>query len=120
MYNIKNAVVDSIIMASRNIYPKEFISMLGGGDKTIEELVILPAEFGDDFSSFRFDLAPIFDKTIIGTVHSHPTSGNDPSFADLEAFRKTGQVHIIIGYPYALNTMKAFDNSGKIVPLKVV
>ena len=98
MYSIKEGVVESIIVASRNVYPAEFISMLGGKNKVIEELVVLPAEFGQDFSTIRFDLAP-FDKSIMGTVHSHPNENNNPSRADLDTFRRTGQVHIIIGYP---------------------
>lgn len=119
MYSIKKETVESIITAARKVYPHEFISMLGGRDDLIEELVVLPAEFGDDFSTIRFDLAP-FDKTIIGTVHSHPDKDNRPSGADLEVFRKTGQVHIIIGYPYTLNTMKAFDGKGRKIGLRVV
>ncbi len=119
MYSIKSATVDSIIMAARKVYPLEFISMLGGKGMVIEELVVLPAEFGEDFSTIRLDLAP-FDKTIIGTVHSHPGPGNSPSDADLDVFRISGHVHIIIGYPYTLNTMKAFDSRGKRIGLKVV
>lgn len=118
-YSIKLGALESIIIAARNVYPDEFISMLGGKNRVIEELVILPADFGDDFSSIRLDLAP-FDKTIIGTVHSHPTHSNSPSRADLEVFRMAGEVHIIIGYPYDLNTARAFDNKGKTLRLKVV
>ena len=119
MHSIKNEAVESIILASRNVYPHEFISMLGGKNGVIEELVVLPADFGEDFSTIRLDLAP-FDKTIIGTVHSHPDPDNRPSEADLEVFRRAVQVHIIIGYPYTLNTIKAFDSKGKKVALKVI
>lgn len=116
---IKQEVVESIITAARNVYPDEFFSMLGGKNKIIEELVVVQAEFGREHSSFRHDLVP-FDKTIIGTIHSHPNTDNDPSEADLEIFRKIGEVHIIICYPYTLNTIKAFDNKGRQVKLRVV
>lgn len=119
MYKIKESVVESIIIAAKNVYPLEFFSMLGGKNKTIEELVVVPAEFGEDFSSYRTDLVP-FDKGIIGTIHSHPSRNNNPSNADLHAFERFGEIHIIIAYPYNLNTIKAFDNRGNKVVLKVI
>ncbi len=119
MYTIKAETAESIIIASRNVYPHEFISMLGGRGREIDELVVLPAEFGEDFSTIRLDLAP-FDKAIMGTVHSHPDSDNNPSDADLDVFARAGHVHIIIGHPYTLNTIKAFDSRGKTVALKII
>ncbi len=119
MYSIRRITLESIIVASRNVYPQEFFSMLGGKNKTIEELVVVPAVFGDDFSSYRMDLVPI-DKSIIGTVHSHPSRANYPSDADLESFSKFGEIHLIIGYPYDFNTVRAFDNKGKKITLNVV
>tara|TARA_Y100000310_G_scaffold208819_1_gene209412 strand:- start:1139 stop:1492 length:354 start_codon:yes stop_codon:yes gene_type:complete len=116
---IKKEVVESIIMAARNVYPDEFFSMLGGTSKLIEELVIVPATYGKNFSSFRSDLIP-FDKKIIGTIHSHPSVYNHPSKADLDAFRKFGNIHIIISHPYDLNTIRAFDNKGNQEQLKVI
>lgn len=119
MYTIKSGTAESIIIASRNVYPHEFISMLGGKGRAIDELVVLPAQFGEDFSTIRLDLAP-FDKSIMGTVHSHPDSDNSPSREDLEVFAGAGHVHIIIGYPYTLNTIKAFDSRGRKVALKII
>ena|SRR3989338_6880038 len=119
VYRIKRSVVESIIIASANVYPLEFISMLGGKGKTIEELVVVPAQFGEDYSSYRLDLVP-FDREIIGTVHSHPSEYNNPSQADLDSFSRFGEIHLIIGYPYELNTIRAFDNKGRKIVLQVV
>jgi len=119
MFKIKKEVVESIIIAAKNVYPDEFFSMLGGENKVIEELVVVPATYGKNFSSYRQDLIPI-DKKIIGSVHSHPSVYNHPSKADLSSFRRTGQVHIIISYPYDLNTIRTFDNKGNSVQLNVV
>ncbi|MCR4369027.1 MAG: Mov34/MPN/PAD-1 family protein [archaeon] len=119
MYSIKSAALESIIIASKNIYPQEFFSMLGGKNRTIEELVIVPAIFGDDFASYMPHLVPI-DREIIGTVHSHPSKYNHPSDADLESFRKSGEVHLIISHPYDFNTIRAFDNKGRSIRLRVV
>ncbi|HIH09300.1 MAG TPA: peptidase [Candidatus Diapherotrites archaeon] len=119
MYKIRQGVVESIIIASRNVHPLEFISMLGGRDRVIEELVVVPAHFGESHSSYRLDLVP-FDEQIIGTVHSHPSVYNHPSNADLDSFERFGKVHIIISYPYTLNTLRAFDNYGKTMKLQVI
>ena len=119
MYSIKSETLESILLACRNVYPDEFFSMLGGKDKVIDELVIVQAEFGDGFSSWRQDLVP-FDKSIIGTVHSHPNGNAMPSRADLRAFRTVGEIHLIAGYPYTLNNLNAFDNKGKKIILTVV
>jgi proteasome lid subunit RPN8/RPN11 len=119
MYYIKRTTAESIIMAAKNVYPKEFFSMLGGKNKTIDELVIVPAIFGNDSVIYEPEYVPIMDR-IIGTVHSHPTKNNEPSNEDIQSFRKTGKIHIIISYPYNLNTMKAFDNNGKQVKLEVI
>ena len=117
-YSIRKGTLDSIIIAARNVYPNEFFSMLGGKGGMIEELVVVPAIFGEDFSSYRLDLLPI-DRGIIGSVHSHPSPANYPSFADLDSFAKFGEIHLIIGYPYDFNTIRAFDNKGKKVALRV-
>lgn len=119
MYNIKKGALESIIIAARNVYPLEFFSMLGGKNRVIEELVVVPATFGEDYSSYRLDLVP-FDREIIGTVHSHPSEENYPSETDLDSFERFGEIHLIISYPYNLNTLKAFDNKGKKITLRVV
>ena len=119
MYQIKRLTIESIIIAAKNTYPLEFFSMLGGKNKTNEELVVVPATFGENYSSYRPDLIP-FDQAIIGTIHSHPSIYNHPSEADLDSFEKFGQVHLIISYPYELNTVRAFDNKGKKITLKVI
>ena len=119
IYAIKRGCLESIIIAARNVYPQEFFSMLGGKNKGIEELVVVPAVFGDDFSSYRLDLVPM-DRSIIGTVHSHPSPANYPSDADLDSFEKFGEVHLIISYPYDFNTIRAFDDKGKKLSLRVV
>ncbi|MCR4335080.1 MAG: Mov34/MPN/PAD-1 family protein [archaeon] len=119
MYKIKNEVIESIIIAARNVYPDEFFSMLGGTEDKITELVIVPATFGENFSSYRLDLVP-FDKNIIGTIHSHPSPNNNPSRADLESFAAKGKIHLIISHPYTLDTIRAYDTEGNRKQLKVI
>ncbi len=119
MYSIKKITVESIIEASKNVFPQEFFSMLGGKNEVITELVIVPAIYGENFSSYRLDLVP-FDRTIIGTVHSHPSRNNSPSKADINSFKKTGKIHLIIAYPYTAETIAAFDENGKETTIKII
>lgn len=120
MHKIKKQVIESITMAAKTVYPKEFISMLGKNEKEeINELVILPAVYGKNFSSMRTDLIP-FDSKIVGTIHSHPSPNNNPSSADLKVFSALGKIHLIICWPFNLDNIKAFDSKGKETELEII
>jgi len=120
MYKISQSTAESICAAARNVYPNEFISMLGGDGKTktINELVMLPATFGTNFSSLATYLKPI-DSKIIGSVHSHPR-GNLPSAGDLRSFPKMGEIHLIISYPFNISNIRAYYASGQEEKLVVI
>ena len=120
-FRVKKAVIANIISAAKNVYPNEFIALLGGDRdrKIVDEIVILPAIFGEMHSIIRSDLMP-FDKRILGSVHSHPSEYAVPSDADLQAFASFGQINIIIAFPYTLDSMKDFDQKGKKILLEVV
>jgi proteasome lid subunit RPN8/RPN11 len=114
-------LVRNICNSARATYPDEFISMLGvkeKGSHTLSELVILPSEFGRTHSEIRADLIP-FDPLIVGSIHSHPDEGAYPSSADRNFFSRMGSIHIIAGYPYSFNTMRAYSSSGKRIPLQL-
>jgi proteasome lid subunit RPN8/RPN11 len=121
MYCLKKSAAESICEAAKNVYPNEFISMLGGDKKTktINELVLLPATFGRNFSSIATYLAPI-DSSIIGSVHSHPGRFNYPSRGDLGSFSKMGEIHLIISYPFNISNIRAYYVSGKEEQLKII
>ena len=118
---IKKSTLESICSAARNVYPNEFIALLGSSKRngTIDELVVLPATFGEDFSSIRFDLLP-FDSSIAGSVHSHPDSDARPSSADLQVFKETGETHLIIAHPFSFSSTRAFGANGKALKIEVV
>lgn len=120
-WSITPSLVRNICSAARSTYPNEFISMLGvkeKGSHTLSELVILPSEFGRTHSTIRADLIP-FDPLIVGSIHSHPDEGAYPSSADKNFFSRMGHVHIIAGYPYSFETMRAYDSKGKRITLAV-
>ncbi len=120
-YKIKRGTAESIALAARNTYPDEFIAMVGGnkGEMLIDELVVVPAIYGEDFAAVKQYLLP-FDFRVLGSVHSHPSASNLPSVEDLATFLALGEIHIIIAYPFTLNTMKAFNSNGKEIGLEVV
>ena len=121
MWRIKRELVESICEAAQNTYPQEFLALIGGDpdNNLIEELVMVPAIYGEKFSSLRRDLIPL-DFSIIGTVHSHPSRHLRASRGDLVAFPKLGQVHLIIGLPFDLSSLKLFDNKGKELEYEVI
>ena len=118
MVFILEAPLQFLLEASRNIHPNEFIGLLRGEDDTIREVIVLPASrYGEGFSSVRWMTVPI-DKSIVGSVHSHPSGGGRPSRMDLVYFRKTGRIHLIASHPYEdLSNVSCFDRSGSPVDL---
>ncbi|MDD5162824.1 MAG: Mov34/MPN/PAD-1 family protein [Candidatus ainarchaeum sp.] len=118
---VKRQTLESIAEASKNVFPKEFIALLGSKSKNsiIDELVIIPATFGDSFSSVYLDLLP-FDKSILGSVHSHPSDSNRPSSADKRFFKKTGEIHLIICLPFSISSIRAYDAEGKEIEMEVI
>lgn len=120
MVKIKESVLESIVLAAKKVYPDEFISMLGKNKEgEIIELVVFPAVYGKTFSSIRVDLIP-FDRTIIGTIHSHPGKNNNPSQGDLKVFGALGKIHLIICWPFNLDNIKGFNEKGKEIKLEVI
>ena len=118
---IRKSALDFALGVSRGIYPKEFSGLLRGDDGIIEEILMLPGTiFGENFSIQRRDMAPI-DSSVMGTVHSHPGTNFNPSRADLKFWKKLGEVHLIISYPYqSLINVHAHDRNGKKIRLEVI
>ncbi|MBI5872437.1 Mov34/MPN/PAD-1 family protein [archaeon] len=115
----RRELLESLCKAAETVYPDEFIALLSvkGNPELVEEFVVVQATFGKNFSSFRLDLLP-FDSKIVGSIHSHPSSSNNPSPADLRVFSR-GKINLIIAWPFDLKSIKAFDSSGKQVELVI-
>jgi proteasome lid subunit RPN8/RPN11 len=116
MWKIKQNLIEDAFFAANNFLPKEFLCFLGGDEKKqeITEIVILPTYNGETFSSINTNIIP-FDKTIIGSLHSHPNGITQPSEAD-EKFFKNYKINIIISNKLK-KQISFFDNNSK--PLKV-
>ncbi|MEM2918986.1 MAG: Mov34/MPN/PAD-1 family protein [Candidatus Altiarchaeota archaeon] len=118
---IRKSALEFALNASKNFYPKEFSGLLRGNKKEIKEILILPGTiFGENFSMQRRDMVPI-DKTIIGSIHSHPGKNFLPSNEDLKFFKRTGILHIIVSYPYeSIEDVHAYDQNGTPVNLEIL
>jgi len=122
-WKIKKKCIDLILESSKSTYPNEFGGLLRIDENkkdTIIELVILPGTIsGESHAIFKFHMLPI-DFSIVGSVHSHPGPSAKPSDADLQLFRKTGKVHIIVAAPYDFSSWRAYDYNGNEIKVEVV
>ena len=121
MFSVKNEVIEAFLEASKNTFPHEFIGLLAGNKKNmaVEELVVVPAVFGETFSQIYLHLLPL-SEPIIGTCHSHPSFSNRPSGEDVRTFQKTGPLHLIACRPFSTASIRAFDQTGREVKIKTV
>ena len=115
--------LDLILECSKSNYPNEFGGLLRvnpDNKDVIHEIVILPGTVaGESHAIFQLHMLPI-DFSIVGTVHSHPSSSSRPSNADLHLFQKHGKVHIIAAKPYAEDSWKAYNYNGEEIEMSVI
>lgn len=120
---ISKRCLDLIVASSRSSYPKEFGALLRVDEEektTITEVVLLPGTIsGNAHAIFKLYMLPI-DYSVVGTVHSHPSSISRPSMADLELFGHFGRVHLIVGVSASGQvSWRAFDHNGNIMDVQV-
>lgn len=120
VHSIRADVLEMICEAARATHPNEFGAVLRAEQGIVTELVLVPGTLGGD----RHAILPLgylpVDRTIVGTVHSHPGPYAIPSSADEELFRGFGHTHIIIAEPYDGTTWIAYDQDARQIELDVV
>jgi len=121
MLKVKKGLVLELLQACKNTYPNEFFAFLGKDKEgTVDHFVVVPIFYSArDSVSYRTDTLPL-DSSIAGTIHSHPAYSARPSKADLHSFEKKGFVHMIIAYPYELNTIHIYDSKGNAVSCELI
>ena len=103
-------------------HPREGILLLSGianrDELRVKELVIPPfAVHGTGFSTFPLHMLP-FDRSIVGTAHSHPSGVLFPSIEDLNHFYS--RLMVIAGYPYdSERHLAIYDREGKTIPFEI-
>ncbi len=108
-----------ILQISKETYPDEFAALLREKDGIVNELVFLPSHYGERSVFMYLHMLPI-DFSIVGTVHSHPSSNPEPSPQDLVFFSSVGKFHIITYYPYSNENWVCYNRYGKKVEAEVV
>ena len=98
----------------------EFACVLRADDGVITEVILVPGTISSErYAILKRHNLPV-DFSVVGSAHSHPTPNATPSDADLNLFQNTGSVHIIVGYPYDMNSWRAFSREGKEIQLQVL
>ncbi len=109
-----------IMEASKDTYPHEFGAFLRADGNIIYEIALLPGTIqGDQHTIFQMWQRPI-DFSLVGSVHSHPSGNTHPSSQDLLMFSNSGDVHIIVGYPFTISSYSAYNRKGKSIDLKIL
>ncbi len=121
MVAIRRVASEFILGVSRELYPREFLGLLRMEDKVITEILILPQTvWGEGFAQYMTYHMP-YDSTVVGSVHSHPSSDATPSRQDIIMFSKTGELHIIARHPFAdISDLICYDRDGTIRTLELV
>ncbi|MBU0756603.1 MAG: Mov34/MPN/PAD-1 family protein [Nanoarchaeota archaeon] len=118
---IKKEVVREIIDFAKENHPREFVSLLQGkvgrGRLVIDNMIFQKYASNFNSATMTFNLPMLND--VVGSVHSHPGPGNTPSRADLKFFDRKGLVHLIIAYPYRIETMAGYDFEGNRIDFRV-
>lgn len=116
---IQRAALDLICEASKSSHPDEFIAALRAEGDTVTEIVIIPAIQGRAHA-LPIGIAMPQERSLVGTIHSHPNGVTLPSDADRMFFRHYGHTHIIMGAPYNPRSWRAWDHDARPIELQVV
>ncbi len=101
-----------ILEVSKSTAPNEFAGLLRADGGVITEVIVLPGTESSEVSAvMHLYMLPTI--SIAGSVHSHPTPNVSPSGADLSLFLRTGNCHIIAGFPYNEKSWRCYDASGQ-------
>ena len=117
---ISRTALEFALGVSRELYPREFMGLLRGKGNEISEILILPATlWGEGFAQIHGMHIPP-DKSIIGSIHSHPSGSNRPSDQDLVEFGRSGSIHLILKHPYrSIRDVACFATDGKRLDITV-
>ncbi len=120
MWKIKRDVLRLIMESSKSSYPDEFGAFLRAKHNIIYEIILLPGTISGGRSVLYNLLMKPIDFTIVGSVHSHPSGVPLPSEADIQMFSRTGDVHIIVAYPFTMDSWKAYNRRGEEIEVRVI
>ncbi|MGZ5520753.1 MAG: Mov34/MPN/PAD-1 family protein [Halobacteriota archaeon] len=120
--NIKGIARDAlkfVLEVSASSHPKEFAGMLYETDQIITDVDVPITQSTNVSAVMDLFMLPV-NTHIVGSVHSHPSGGLQPSEADIRMFMQNGDYHIIVGYPYEITSWACYDRIGNIRKLAVL
>lgn len=111
---IKRSALASALLASRNVFPREFICLFRkDGKGVLSELIIPPlSDYGEDSSAFSEWHLPL-DSSLAASFHSHPGWSNLPSEEDLQFFSAHYQSHFIACRPLVPSSTACYGKNGE-------
>jgi proteasome lid subunit RPN8/RPN11 len=108
-----------VLEVSASSHPKEFAGMLYETDQIITDVDVPITQSSNVNAVMDLFMLPV-NTHIVGSVHSHPSGGLQPSDADIRMFMQNGDYHIIVGYPYEITNWACYDRIGNIRKLDVL
>lgn len=124
---ISEAVMETVIESAKSSHPNEFLCFLIGEPaknldfvdenegQVITDFYIIPGTKTNPISAQVQDINIPVTHKIIGTLHSHPSSSNQPSNEDRNIFRQY-PVNIILAHPYTKDSWMAYSSKGDKLP----
>lgn len=117
---ITRDTLDLIIEMAKQAHPNEMGASLRAEGGVITEIVLVPGTIGGDAHAFLPLHALPYDRSVVGTVHSHPSPWPIPSDADKQLFNAFGHTHLIIASPYTHESWRAYDQNADDLSLEIV
>src|SRR5271157_4298696 len=106
---------------AREHHPREFLGLLRVKGGVLAEYLLAPGMRSSGIAAVFSPSRLFADRSIIASVHSHPSGNARPSDQDLRMFSSgTNYFHLIIGFPYNIATMQAYDRRGNPIPIEIV
>jgi proteasome lid subunit RPN8/RPN11 len=108
-----------VLEVSASSDPKEFAGMLYETNQIITDVDVPITKSSNVSAVMDLFMLPV-NTHIVGSVHSHPSGGLQPSDADIRMFMQNGDYHIIVGYPYNITSWACYDRIGNFRKLEVL
>jgi proteasome lid subunit RPN8/RPN11 len=129
LLGIAEETLEFALEAARETHPDEYMGFLRAENarrlgldrsgRVITDVLVIPGTTSNPMSATVDSNMIPNDSRTVGSVHSHPNGVLQPSDADRRTFR-SGQVHLILGAPYARRDWRAFDREGERTTLDVL
>ena len=120
--NIKGIAREALefaLQVSASSHPKEFAGMLYETNDIITHVDVPITQSSKVSAVMDLFMLPV-NPHLIGTIHSHPSGILTPSDADIKMFVQSGPCHIIVGYPYDMQSWMCYDRGGNTKALEVL